>query len=105
MNDGRHKPTIIGVVSFGAACAQEKSPAVFSKVDHVLGWIYETIRNYSNGTKEEEILKSEEEILENEGESLKSDEVILKNEEEILKYKAESLKNEKEGLKLTTKLI
>lgn len=46
LQDGKHKPTLIGVTSFGAGCGQEKSPAVFAKVDHVLKWIYETIRKY-----------------------------------------------------------
>lgn len=50
MQSGTIKPTLIGIVSFGNACAQRRSPAVFSKVDHVLPWIYETLFKYSNGS-------------------------------------------------------
>jgi len=46
LNDGNHKPTLIGVTSFGRACGQEKSPAIFAKVDHVLDWINRTMSKY-----------------------------------------------------------
>ena len=50
IHSGTTEPTLIGIVSFGNACAQRRSPAVFSKVDHVLPWIYETLFKYSNGS-------------------------------------------------------
>ena len=46
LNDGNHKPTLIGVTSFGRACGHEKSPAIFAKVDHVLDWINRTMSKY-----------------------------------------------------------
>jgi len=47
MNDGRTEPTLVGVVSFGSSCGQIESPAVFSKVDHVLNWIHKTMSKYN----------------------------------------------------------
>ena len=47
MNDGSIEPTLVGVTSFGNACGQIKSAAVFAKVDHVLNWIYKTMSKYN----------------------------------------------------------
>merc|ERR1712212_358917 len=47
MNNGKIKPTLVGVTSFGNYCGQIKSAAVFSKVDHVLNWIHKTMSKYN----------------------------------------------------------
>ena len=38
---------LIGIASWGDGCGQIGNPGIFSKVDHVLGWIHDTIKNYT----------------------------------------------------------
>ena len=42
------KAIIVGIVSWGHNCGQIGYPSMYSKVDHVLPWIHETIDKYSN---------------------------------------------------------
>jgi len=44
--DRYNAPTLIGVVSWGNKCGLVMSPAVFSKVDHVLDWIRGEMQKY-----------------------------------------------------------
>ena len=46
LQDGSHKPTLIGAVSFGKPCGYVNSAVMYAKIDHVLDWITETMEKY-----------------------------------------------------------